>query len=45
MARNRTAPPIPEIAARFILPGPVVAFEEIPTGLINTTYAVTCRSG
>lgn len=45
MARNRTAPPIPDIAARFILPGPVVAFEEIPTGLINTTYAVTCRSG
>ncbi len=45
MPRNRPTPPIPEIAARFILPGPVVAFEEIPTGLINTTYAVSCRSG
>jgi hypothetical protein len=36
---------IPEIAARFILPGPAVSHEEITTGLINTTYAVTCRSG
>ena len=36
---------IPEIASRFILPGPVVHEEEITTGLINTTYAVTCRSG
>ena len=36
---------IPEIASRFILPGPVVHQEEITTGLINTTYAVTCRSG
>lgn len=34
-----------EIAARFILPGPVVFHEEITTGLINTTYAVTCQSG
>ncbi|QTN32418.1 phosphotransferase [Akkermansiaceae bacterium] len=34
-----------QIAARFILPGPVVAHEEITTGLINTTYAITCRSG
>lgn len=34
-----------EIAARFILPGPVVSHEEITTGLINTTYAVTCQSG
>lgn len=45
MPRNRPTPPIPEIAAHFILPGPVVSFEEIPTGLINTTYAITCRSG
>lgn len=45
MSTKRTTPPIPEIASRFILPGPVVSFEEIPTGLINTTYAVTCRSG
>jgi Ser/Thr protein kinase RdoA (MazF antagonist) len=36
---------IPETAARFILPGPVIAHEELPTGLINTTYVVTCRSG
>jgi len=36
---------LPEIAARFILPGPVVSHEEITTGLINTTYAATCRSG
>lgn len=36
---------IPEIAALFILPGPVVHHEEITTGLINTTYAVTCKSG
>jgi hypothetical protein len=36
---------IPEIAAQFILPGPVVYHEEIPTGLINSTYAVTCRNG
>jgi hypothetical protein len=36
---------LPEIASRFILPGPVVAHEEITTGLINTTYAVTCQSG
>jgi len=36
---------IPEIAARFILPGPVIFHEEIPTGLINTTYVVTTRSG
>ena len=34
-----------EIAARFILPGPVVSCEEITTGLINTTFAVTCQSG
>ena len=45
MARNCPAQPISEIAARFILPGPVVAFEEITTGLINTTYAITCSSG
>lgn len=45
MARNCPALPISEIAARFILPGPVVAFEEITTGLINTTYAITCSSG
>lgn len=38
-------PPIPEIAARFILPGPVVHHEEITTGLINTTFAITCHSG
>ena len=36
---------IPDIAARFILPGPVDHFEEIPTGLINTTYEVTCKTG
>lgn len=36
---------IPEIAALFILPGPVVHHEEITTGLINTTYAVSCKSG
>lgn len=36
---------VPEIAERFILPGPVVSHEEITTGLINTTYAVKCRSG
>jgi len=36
---------IPEIAALFILPGPVVHHEEITTGLINTTYSVTCQSG
>jgi Phosphotransferase enzyme family len=36
---------LPEIAARFILPGPVVFHEEITTGLINTTFAVTCQSG
>jgi hypothetical protein len=34
-----------EIAARFILPGPVISHKEIVTGLINTTFAVTCRSG
>lgn len=34
-----------EIASHFILPGPVVSHEEITTGLINTTYVVTCRSG
>ena len=34
-----------EIASHFILPGPVISHEEIPTGLINTTFAVTCRSG
>jgi Ser/Thr protein kinase RdoA (MazF antagonist) len=45
MSPSLKAPNIPEIAARFILPGPVVAHEEIPTGLINTTYALTCRSG
>jgi Ser/Thr protein kinase RdoA (MazF antagonist) len=45
MSPHLKAPLIPEIAARFILPGPVVAHEEIPTGLINTTHAVTCRSG
>ncbi|MFM2199856.1 MAG: hypothetical protein RLZZ505_3288 [Verrucomicrobiota bacterium] len=45
MTGNRKTPPIPEIAARFILPGPVIAQEEIPTGLINTTYVVTCSSG
>jgi hypothetical protein len=36
---------LPEIAAHFILPGPVIFQEEITTGLINTTYVVTCRSG
>lgn len=36
---------IPEIASQFILPGPVVSHEEITTGLINTTHAITCRSG
>ncbi|MBG7609169.1 MAG: phosphotransferase [Verrucomicrobia bacterium] len=36
---------ISEIAARFILPGPVVHHEEITSGLINTTYAITCKSG
>lgn len=36
---------IPEIAALFILPGPVVHHEEITTGLINTTYVVSCKSG
>ncbi len=36
---------IPEIASSFILPGPVVAHEELHTGLINTTFVVTCRSG
>ncbi len=36
---------IPEIAAHFILPGPVTAHEELPTGLINTTYVVSCQSG
>ena len=36
---------IPEIASQFILPGPVISHEEITTGLINTTCAVTCRSG
>lgn len=36
---------LPEIAAHFILPGPVISQEEITTGLINTTYVVTCRSG
>lgn len=34
-----------DIASRFILPGPVVYHEEIATGLINTTFAITCRSG
>lgn len=34
-----------DIFSQFILPGPVVSYEEIATGLINTTYAVTCRSG
>ena len=36
---------ITDIAARFLLPGAVTKYEEIPTGLINTTYAVTCKSG
>jgi len=36
---------VPEIAKHFILPGPVIAFEELTTGLINTTYAATCQSG
>jgi len=36
---------ITDIAARFILPGPITGYEEIPTGLINTTFAVTCKSG
>ena len=36
---------IPEIAARFILPGSVTTHEEITTGLINTTYVVACKSG
>ncbi len=36
---------IPETAALFILPGPVIHHAEITTGLINTTYVVTCRSG
>lgn len=34
-----------DIAAQFILPGSMVRHEEIATGLINTTYAITCRSG
>lgn len=34
-----------DIAFRFILPGPVIYHEEIATGLINTTFAITCRSG
>ncbi|MBC7981084.1 MAG: aminoglycoside phosphotransferase family protein [Armatimonadetes bacterium] len=33
---------IPEIASRFALPGQLVAHQEIPTGLINTTHAITC---
>lgn len=36
---------ISDIAAYFLLPGPVTGYEKIPTGLINTTYAVTCKSG
>ncbi len=36
---------IPEIASRFILPGPVTFHEELSTGLINTTYVITCSSG
>ncbi len=36
---------IPEISAHFILPGPVIHYEEITTGLINTTYAISCKSG
>ena len=36
---------ISEIAARFILPGPIIFHEEILSGLINTTYVVTTRSG
>lgn len=36
---------LPEIAEHFILPGPVVSHEELTTGLINTTYVATCRSG
>jgi hypothetical protein len=34
-----------DIASRFILPGPVIYHEELTTGLINTTYAITCQSG
>ncbi|WP_411826662.1 phosphotransferase enzyme family protein [Luteolibacter sp. AS25] len=34
--------PLSEIASRFVLPGPVVSHEEIPTGLINSTYVVGC---
>jgi hypothetical protein len=34
-----------DIASRFILPGPVIYHEELATGLINTTYAITCQSG
>lgn len=36
---------IPEISEHFILPGLVVHYEEITTGLINTTYAISCKSG
>ena len=36
---------VPEIANHFILPGPVIAHEELTTGLINTTFIVTCLSG
>jgi hypothetical protein len=38
-------PTLQDIASRFILPGAVVYHEEIATGLINTTFAITCRSG
>lgn len=33
---------IPSIAANFALTGPLIAHEEITTGLINTTHLITC---
>jgi hypothetical protein len=36
---------IPEISALFLLPGPVIHHEEFTSGLINTTYAISCKSG
>ncbi|MEP2776781.1 MAG: aminoglycoside phosphotransferase family protein [Luteolibacter sp.] len=36
---------LPEIAARFALPGTVESHSEIPTGLINSTHLVTCAGG
>ncbi|MFK7851264.1 MAG: phosphotransferase enzyme family protein [Akkermansiaceae bacterium] len=36
---------VPEIAKQFLLPGPIVSHEELTTGLINTTFVITCLSG